>query len=97
MCSRRGLLGASAVLAALASYAGCSDLCARSSDCASGLVCSVAGACVVPPSDASAGGDGGTTTPTTDAAITDAATDDAAGDAGTGDPDAAQLDARVGT
>jgi uncharacterized protein (DUF1684 family) len=40
--------------------AGCTpDICGRSSDCASGLVCTTIGACVVPPVDAST--DDGTT------------------------------------
>ncbi|HET9626079.1 MAG TPA: hypothetical protein VFP84_32180 [Kofleriaceae bacterium] len=58
--------------------AGCTaNVCSRGSDCATGLVCSVDGACVAPPIDAAAAGDG--TLAASDAATTsDASAADAA-------------------
>jgi hypothetical protein len=57
--------------------AGCTpDICARHSDCATGLVCTAAGQCAKPPVDA--GGDG--TTDASAASMVDAASPDAAVD-----------------
>lgn len=77
-----------AVIAAVL-LAGCSDLCGRTSDCATGYVCAASGACVLPPSDGGAGDDAAPATAdaasdaTTDAA-TDAASDAAIDAAGAG-------------
>lgn len=55
---------------------GCtSDVCSRTSDCATGLVCSIDSKCVVPPIDAAATTDG------SGAGSADAATPDASIDA----------------
>lgn len=59
-----------ALVGAIAS-AGCTpDICGRSSDCASGLICTTVGACVIPPADASTDDDAATTTTADDAATT---------------------------
>ena len=64
-----------AIVLAIACAAGCTpDLCARNSDCATGLICSAAGECVKPPVDAGeTTGDGATGT--VDVAPADAAID----------------------
>lgn len=86
MSSRRVLLGLAALGASIAIVAGCGDLCARNSDCGSGMVCTVAGTCIIPPDATIDGGSGGTTVDAAvDADTTDADTTDAA------------IDARVGT
>jgi hypothetical protein len=72
---------AAGLLALAAGAAGCtSDVCSRGSDCASGMVCSIAGQCIVPIDAAVVNGDGGAVTadasPTKPAdAATDASTD----------------------
>ena len=70
---RRSAIAVGVALGLATALAGCTpELCVRNSDCAVGLVCSAAGQCVVPPSDA--GADDG------QAAAVDAASD-AASDA----------------
>lgn len=67
------------------------DICGRTSDCASGLVCTTAGACVVPPVD---GGVGDGSAVTTSDAIVVTPVRDADGDATAIEPiDAAAVDA----
>lgn len=56
--------------------AGCTpDICARTSDCAVGLVCTTAGQCAKPPADAGAGTTDGSAAATVDSAPADAAVD----------------------
>ena len=96
MCSSRAAVrgfGLWLALAAGASIAGCTpEICGRSSDCASGLMCTTVGACVVPPVDA--GRDAGSATSVDDATTTTIR--DADGDALGIEPiDAAPIDARI--
>jgi hypothetical protein len=66
----------SSVLAIALLAAGCTpDICARHSDCATGLICTTAGQCAKPPVDAGDGTTDGSAATAVDAAPADAAVD----------------------
>ncbi|HET7499840.1 MAG TPA: hypothetical protein VFK02_02525 [Kofleriaceae bacterium] len=78
-----------ALIALVSLATGCKPgICARGSDCASGLVCNVSGACVLPPADAAIDGPPGEQiiiTPIGDASFD--GLDDIPGDADVDAPD----------
>ena len=94
MSSRRSAIWAFGLWLALVGgilIAGCTpEICGRSSDCASGLVCTTIGACVLPPADAST--DDGTA-PSRDAASTTTIRDGDGDALGIEPIDAAPIDA----
>jgi hypothetical protein len=72
---RSSLLALGLALALALAATGCTpDLCARNSDCATGLVCTAAGQCAKPPVDAGESTTDGATG-SVDAAAADAAVD----------------------
>jgi hypothetical protein len=71
----RGALGRAVAVVAALIASGCTpELCARSSDCAGGLVCTVQGACAIPADAAIDASPGGSPADLHDAAV-DAAVD----------------------